>query len=122
VVPERILTFLRQSFRSAWDLELLLLLRHNRAASHTVERLIRDLRGSQIIVADSLRILATSGLIEEEPPGSYRYRPATPELECLVEELEKTYAMFPVGLTEAIRSLPNDKIRTFADAFRLRKD
>jgi hypothetical protein len=122
VIPERILKLIRQSFRSAWDLELLLLLRRNHAAAHTVDSLIRDLRGSQLIVADSLHMLTAIGLVQEEPAGLFRYRPATPELESLVEELEKTYAMFPVGLTEAIRSLPNDRIRTFADAFRLRKD
>jgi hypothetical protein len=121
VIPDRILIFLRQWFRSAWDLELLLLLRRNREAPHTMESLIKDLRGSRVIVTDSLLMLKAVGLVEE-PSGSYRYLPATPELEALAEELEKTYAMFPIGLTEAIRSLPNDKIRTFAEAFRLRKD
>jgi hypothetical protein len=46
----------------------------------------------------------------------------TPALDAAVAQLAKDYAERRVSVITLIFSKPVDKLRTFADAFRLRKD
>jgi hypothetical protein len=59
-----------------------------------------------------------AGLLDE----SLRYKPASPELQQFVVTLEKAYRERPVTLVRLIYALRDSKIRSFADAFKLRKD
>jgi hypothetical protein len=43
-------------------------------------------------------------------------------LDHAVGQVERVYAERPSAVVKAILSAPNDKIQSFADAFRLRKD
>ncbi len=113
--------FLKSSIRSVWDLELLLFMQAERARSWTAEELVRALRGSMLIVSDALLGLTAAGLIGEEE-ARYRYRPATPELDRLVEMLRETYASYPAAVTNMIWSTPRATIQIFADAFKIKKD
>jgi hypothetical protein len=54
--------FLRSTLRSVWELELLLLLRRQRARLWTADELVRDLRASVLIVGDSLDSLQNVAL------------------------------------------------------------
>jgi hypothetical protein len=114
--------FLRNSVRSVWDLELLLFLRREKARSWTADELIHELRASLPIVTDALSMLQKTGFVNETAKGEYRFWPASPELDRTANELADAYANFPAAVTEAIWSAPNAKIRTFADAFKIKKD
>jgi len=50
-----------------------------------------------------------------------RYRPATAQLDAHVRTLAKAYEERPVTLIRIIYALRDGKIRSFADAFKLRK-
>lgn len=105
-----------------WAVEVLLLLRRDAARSWRAEDLTRELRSSLLIVADALMSFKKLGLVDEDADRLYQYRPATPELDGLVDELARAYAEAPVAVTEAIFSAPDRKLRLLADAFRLKKE
>jgi hypothetical protein len=121
-MDEELLQFVRAAIKSVWALELLLLLRRDTStASWTVERLTQETRSSRFIVADVMMTFKAAGLVAEVAEGAYRYGPPY-ALDRLVGMLANEYAARPSVVIKAILSAPNDKIRTFADAFRLRKE
>jgi hypothetical protein len=64
--------------------------------------------------ADALR---TAGLLDD----ALRYRPASEALGAHVEMLAQAWEERPVTLIRIIYALRDGKIRSFADAFKLRK-
>jgi hypothetical protein len=73
---------------------------------------------------DALRYLAAfqeRGLLETVEGSKLRFRARTPELANHVRILAQAYEERPVTLIRVIYALRDAKIRTFADAFRLRK-
>jgi DNA-binding IscR family transcriptional regulator len=120
-LSERLQQFIRATIRSAWALELLLLMSRERGQARSAEAINRELRGSLGLVLDILATFRQAGLVVEEA-GGYRYAPASAELESLVQELEAEYAARPLAVFKAVAAAPNDKIQTFADAFKVKKD
>jgi hypothetical protein len=119
---QEVSSFIRATFRSVWALELLSFLRQNqdRALSHT--EMVAGLRGSDLVVTQSVESLAAAGLILAEKDGSARYSPTSPQLDSLVERTEALYAKSPDAVRRLIVSSANPSITAFADAFRFRKD
>jgi hypothetical protein len=62
--------------------------------------------------------LRAAGLLDEQ----LRYRPASTDLDALVRTLAQAYEQRPVTLIRLIYALRDSRIRSFADAFKLRKD
>jgi cell pole-organizing protein PopZ len=122
MLPQHVDRFLRGSLRSVWELELLLMLYAQRSRSWTADALVHDLRASIAIVGTALGTLQRLGLIAHAADDSYRYAPATPELDQLVGDTAEAFASSPSSVTEAILSAPNSSIRIFADAFKIKKD
>lgn len=117
-----ILDFIQGSFKSVWSLELMVFMQQHRAQPWSVDELVRELRGSVPVVTESLATLQASGLIAPDRGGTFRYLPASPELDRLASALERAYRERPNAVRRAILSSPNEKLQTFADAFRLKKD
>jgi hypothetical protein len=122
MLPAGVDRFLRGTVRSVWELELLLLLRLQRARLWTADELVHDLRASVLIVGDSLDALQKAGLVSRNANDQYQYWPIAPELDHLVDDVAMAYASSPVAVTEAILSAPNSSVRIFADAFKIKKD
>lgn len=122
MLPPNVDRFLRDSVRSVWELELLLLFHRQRTRLWSTEELVRDLHASILIVGDSLGALQKSGLVSKNADDQYQYWPISPELDRLVDDIAAAYANSPVAVTEAILSAPNSSIRIFADAFKIKKD
>lgn len=122
VISDDLLQFIQTFVSSVWTLELLLLMRRSPDRSWSAEALNEELRSSSLIVANGLAALIAAGLVLEEATGGYCYRPVRPTLGELVDRLAATYAEFPFAVTQAILTTPNDKIRIFADAFRIKRD
>ncbi|WP_457092729.1 hypothetical protein [Microvirga sp. P5_D2] len=114
--------FLRQALRSVWNIELLLWLYRHTGRSWLASELVQEMRASDLIVSQGIAGLQQAGLIMAEADGAYRYSAATPELDRLVQQLERVYRERPSVVTRALFSAPNDKLTTFANAFRLKKD
>lgn len=114
--------FIQSSFKSVWSLELLLFLKRHTGRSWSTDELVRELRGSDPVVAQSLAALQAAGLVVEDAEGSAQFAPASPELAELADQVERTYREKPNTVRRLILAAPNEKLHTLADAFRLRKD
>jgi hypothetical protein len=119
VTDEEIFAFVRTSVRSVWALELLLLLRRDPQRAWRSDELVRELRSSPAIVQEELTALRTARLVGEAD-GCFRYQPLAPALDALVNGLQTAYAARPMAVVKAIMAAPNDKLRIFSDAFRLK--
>jgi hypothetical protein len=72
--------------------------------------------------AEVLAQLQTKGLLASAgEPRRYRYRPQSPELASLVDQVARLDRERPVTLLNMIYARPRD-IQAVADAFKLRKD
>jgi hypothetical protein len=121
IPEEAALSFVRSSIKSAWTLELLLLLHRDRERSWRLEGLVRELRGSTALVAESLKTLSELGLIVLLENETYVYQPNSPELGALVTALVQVYAVKPITVLRTIFTSPSEKIKSFSDAFLLKR-
>lgn len=115
-------SFIRATFRSVWALELLCFLRQDRGRSLSHEEMVAGLRGSDLVVTQSVESLTAAGLVLSEVDGSARYAPASDDLDALAEAAAGRYAKSPDAVRRTIVAAANPSITAFADAFRLRKD
>jgi hypothetical protein len=121
VTDEDIFAFVRASVRSVWALELLLLLRREPTRAWHPEELVRELRSSHAIVAEELSGLQRAGLAGQDNDGRFGYTPLSPRLDDLVTGVQRIYAAKPMAVVKAIMAAPNEKLRIFSDAFKLKE-
>jgi hypothetical protein len=100
------------------------LLRSHRDVAWTAETVGQALYTTPEMMAAQLAELHARGLLTagEASTPQYRYEPKTPDLDRIVGALEQIYKERRVSVISAIYESPVDKVRTFADAFRLRKE
>jgi hypothetical protein len=120
VKEDDVLAFLSATVKSLWALELLLLMRRERTRAWQMRALVTELRASTVVVQDALGGLIGAGLAAEDEAGSFCYRPASETLDSFVAEAQALYAAKPLAVINAIAAAPNEKLRIFADAFRLK--
>lgn len=119
---EEVTNFVRATFRSVWALELLCYLRQNADRTLSHEEMVAGLRGSDLVVTQSVESLSAAGLVLVEEEGRARYAPSSDDLEQLIEATQSLYAKSPDAVRRTIVSASSPGITAFADAFRLRKD
>jgi hypothetical protein len=121
-VSESLQTFLQQRLATIEQIEIVLLLRSDSARSWSATEVATELRMPPESAAMRLFLLASSGMILFEPSGVPRYRSAAAdaETEALLGELAEMYASDRNAVAAAIGA-PPDPIRSFADAFKLKK-
>lgn len=119
---DSVASFIRGSFRSVWALELLLHLKRGADRAWSAEELVDALRGSALIVSQSLDGLIRAGLVSIDEKNCARYQPANAELEQLVAATQELYARKPETVRRIIVSAGHPGLANFADAFRLWKD
>lgn len=119
-IPEDVRRFVGDEIHSVEQLEILLRLHRQPSEWWTAERMADELRTSRASVAGRLADMTARGLLEAQA-DSYRYRPAKPETERLVQMLDRLYNERRVAMITLIFSKPLDSIRDFSDAFRIRK-
>jgi hypothetical protein len=119
------LSFIHANLPTVDAAELLLLMfRHPEVAWQPAQALARLPAGVNMSETDAAKHLQTfksSGLAAAGPDQSFSYRPATEEMSGFVKTLAKAYDERPVTLIRLIYALRDSKIRSFAEAFRLRK-
>jgi DNA-binding transcriptional ArsR family regulator len=120
VLDEDLQSFVRATIRTVWSLELLILMRAYPARKWIEGALVRELRASHTSVAQALAAFETAGLVRRDQDGTISYAPATPVLEEICDRLERAYRERPVAVINVIMSAPDERLRTFADAFRLK--
>jgi hypothetical protein len=120
VKEEDVLAFLSATVKSLWALELLLLMRRACGRARQMTALVTELRASTLVVQDALTGLIGAGLLAEDEAGFFRYRPVSETLDSFVAEAQVLYTSKPLAVINAIASAPNEKLRIFSDAFRLK--
>ena len=121
-IPPEVRAFLARHIESVLQLEVLLLLRAHADHVWTADAVSREFRIDPTWTAEQLANLAAHGILGREESAGYRYAPATAEMEGAVSATADAYATHRVTLIGLIFSKPPSPIRSFADAFRLRKD
>jgi hypothetical protein len=120
VTDEQIFAFLRTHIRSVWALELMLFLARDRGRTWHPNELVREMRSSSVAVSEALRNLQGAGLTAPDADNRYRYSPVSPEVDALARGVEQIYSARPTAVVKAIVAAPDDKLRIFADAFKLK--
>jgi hypothetical protein len=122
-LPEAVRRLIADHIDSVEQLEILLLLHQHPERSWTAESVARELRVSPLSAGDRLKDMARAAILSKVKgsEGEYRYAPESPQMGEAVSGLATAYAERRVTVINLIFSKPVDKIRTFADAFRLRR-
>lgn len=129
--PPHVVAFVKNSIDSVVQLELLLLVFGNQSVNWTPEMIARELRIDSTWVRTQLTQLCDRGLLHcaTGQVSNYQYSPANPDLDQAVKDLARAYADRRVSIISLVYSKPTsgppgpaDPLKSFSDAFRLRKD
>lgn len=109
---------------SVVQLELLLLLHDEPARAWSAEEVARELRIESLWTAAQIRQLVARRLVQvvDEKAGTYRYSPTSGDVAATIDRLSRAYTDRRVRVIALIYAKPADTLRTFADAFRFRRD
>ena len=122
--PDALCDFMQLCTPSVEAVELLLALARGPDRSWTVPELAQTLHPAVVsegAVRDYLNGFTSCGVAEKLADGRYAYREQDSATAEVIAALEKAYNERPVSLVRLIYALKDKKIRSFADAFKLRK-
>jgi predicted ArsR family transcriptional regulator len=111
-----------EHIHSVEQLEVLLLMRRTRERDWSADEVARELATSPGSAAFRLEDLAAHGFAVTPVDGRYRYGVEEPGRDRALGELADAFGRRRRRVISLIFSKPSDNIRTFADAFRLRKE
>jgi predicted transcriptional regulator len=128
--PEDVQKLLRDHIESYEQLEVLLLLRAERDRPWTIDSLSERFRLAASLVLPALNGLQRAGFVEARIPHAetqYAYVPQRSDVEASLDGLVQAYREHPISIIKqmsanAIERVRTAALRTFADAFLLRKD
>lgn len=122
-LSEPLQAFLRERLASFEQVEIVLLLRSDPERSWTAPEVAGALRSAPESAAMRLFLLASNGLVQFEAAGVPRYRFAghDPETSRILGELADACAHNRPGVAEFLGAPPADPIKSFSDAFKLKK-
>ena len=122
--PEALRAFIRDYIPNVDAAELLFLFARAHAKPLDLAAALDGLRPAVISPAAARRHLeafAGRGLLARLGDDTYEYQPASADLDKLVRALTRVYNERPVTLVRTIYALRDETIRSFADAFRIKK-
>ncbi|MDZ4779106.1 MAG: hypothetical protein SGJ19_02505 [Planctomycetia bacterium] len=123
-IPDDIRRFVHESFDSVVKLEILLLLRSTPGRAFTSDDVAGALQASRDMMHTPLRELAGRGLLrpDDANPSAYCYAPVDETLQAKVDAVAELYRVRRAAMVSLIYSQPVDRMQSFADAFKLRKE
>lgn len=123
LAPE-LLQFVGGHVRSLEELELLVLLLGTPDEWWSAERTAAELGLPRATTARALEALSSRNLLDARVADAvvFRYGPVTPELDALARTLAAVHREQRVAVTALVLGRSADRIRGFADAFRIRKE
>jgi hypothetical protein len=123
-LPHRIQNFIAAYIRSLDALEVILFLRQSAPKEWEAAAIGSALNIELGVVLAKLEELETAGLVIRniKDPACYRLNSSDPDQVAILADLAKLYASHRVKIITLIFTQPLEKIQTFADAFRFRKE
>ncbi len=119
---EELESFIGNSFRSVWALEVLQHLVAHPAARFTAEELIAELRVSDAVVSQSVENLSAAGLTVVDSDGRVTLHEGSDDQAGLVRAAINLYRKSPDKVRRLIVAQASPGVTAFANAFKLRKD
>jgi hypothetical protein len=116
--------FLQTTVPSVDAAELLLLLSRDPARWWSAADIVAALKPAPLTELDVTRTIEAflaRGLIAQGADKRVQYHPGSEELGAFVRTLAQAYSERPVTLIRVIYALRDSKIRSFADAFKVRR-
>lgn len=122
-LPTEVKQLIEAYIDSVEQLEILLLLHSAPNVEWSARRVSEELRTHELSAANRLANLAAHGLLATTgaSPILYRYSPSSESLGKTISTLATLYVQFRFRIIEAIFGKPNEYVRVYADAFRIRK-
>ena len=123
-IPNEVRQFLVDQIDSVMQLELVLLLHAEPARQWSAADIAAELRVDAGWVASQVDELCRRRILicHKAAIAQYQFGPADPGTAGAIATLADLYATHRVSIISMIFSKPVDRLRSFADAFRLRKD
>ncbi|HEU4323822.1 MAG TPA: hypothetical protein VFS21_11800 [Roseiflexaceae bacterium] len=123
-IPDEVRSFVAQRIDSAELLETLLLVHSDPDREWTPDQVARSIYTVPAGATRRLEQLVEMGLAASNGAANpaYRYAPSRAALAAQVDALAHAYRQARVAVINLIYNKPPDPLRSFADAFKLRKD
>ena len=117
-------TFIDQNVESVAQLEALLLMRRDPQRSWDAAEIAKALYIPPTQAGMLLGEFSSRGFVKPIAASNQRYSfgPSNAQIEEVITEIAQAHHDRPVALISLIYSKPLNKVQTFADAFRLRKE
>ncbi len=123
-IPDEVRRLIAERIASAEMLEILLLLEREPERGWTADEVSRQVFTVPAAAIGSLEGLVAQGLVASDGAANpvYRYAPAGDGLRSQVSALAAAYRASRVAVIQLVFAKPADPLRSFADAFRVRRD
>ncbi len=124
-LSKNLLNFLQSNIPTFPAVELLLFLSNQPKKHWKLDEIMEEIKPiviSPSLVQEYLALFKARGLLEGDPATGFLFAPASEHLQMVVSELAQAYNERPVTLIRTIYALSENKIQSFADAFRLKSD
>ncbi len=117
------MAFITQNIQSIGEVEILRLLFADKEKSWSSQEIRREMQSSHQSIGQHLENLVKLGLIavSNEEPSRYHCNPRNPQLDQSIQDLLAAFAVYPVRVIEAIYNRPDEGLRDFSNAFKIRK-
>lgn len=120
VIPANVQEFIIRHIDSVSQLEALLILRAQPDKDWEVAQIASRVYASEREIGDVLERFAAEGFLKRNG-DVYRYDCKDPAMDQTIADLASCYASHLIPVTNMIHSKPRS-MRSFSDAFKLRKD
>ena len=102
-------------------MEILLLLAEQDRSWSSAE-IFQKIQSSKASVDQRLEFLVSAGLLSHDADNTFRFSPKDDATRNIVKDLAEAYRTRRVRIIEAIYTRKSDAVRSFADAFKFKKD
>ena len=122
-LSENLVLFLLERLPSTEQIEIVLLLRRDRERAWSAPEVTLELGTPPESTAMRLFLLASNGVVAFDGAGGiprYRYT-SNANTDALLSELAEVYESRPQDVHDVVGGPARDPLRTFADAFKLKK-
>lgn len=123
ILSQALIRLIQHCLPSFQAVELLVFIAQRDRSAMTLDCLVAEIPKDTLdrsSLANLLLHFHRRGLLREDPPGTFTYRPSSGELQDAVDLLVTAFNERPVTLIRTIYALADNPIQSFADSFRFK--